>query len=269
MPELPEVETVRQGLHDVIVGQRIEAVYQYSPKLRYPIDLPKAQLKNQTITAIHRRSKYLLFQLSQDRFLCHLGMSGRISIIDHYQQPRTRHDHVDIQLQHCCLRYHDPRRFGALMLVDDFDHHRLLVDLGPEPLSRQFNSRYLQKRLCHRKIAIKQAIMNSHLVVGVGNIYASEALFHAGIHPETPSGQIAPEQVTALVAAIKKTLRAAIKAGGTTLKDFRDINAKPGYFQQKLFVYGRLDAPCWLCGQLIQALVQNNRRSYFCPDCQP
>ncbi len=269
MPELPEVETIKNGLCQHIQQQQIQRVTLYSNQLRYPIDLKPKKLVGQYVITIERRSKYLLFSLSQHQLLCHLGMSGRLWLIDNDQIPRQKHDHVDIQLDHHCLRYHDPRRFGALLMINDFKQHRLLKHLGPEPLSRAFNSSYLQKILVRRAVSIKQAIMNATIVVGVGNIYANEALFHARIHPQTPSNSLDPTSIKRLVSAIKKTLKAAIYAGGTTLKDFTDIQSKPGYFSQQLAVYGRENHTCLYCHNLIKSLQQQGRRSFYCPHCQP
>ena len=268
MPELPEVETIRRGLNKHIRQQRIQRVSIYSPTLRYPINLKPQQLKNQKIIAIHRRSKYLIFELSQHQLICHLGMSGRIWLVNNSSTKRNKHDHVDIQLGQHCLRYHDPRRFGSLLMVDDAKQHPLLKNLGPEPLSSAFNSRYLQHALVKRSISIKQAIMNNHIVVGVGNIYANEALFRASLHPAIPSNTLTPQQIASLVAAIKTTLKSAIKAGGTTLKDFTNIQARPGYFNQELMVYGRDKETCLRCNSLIVSFSQHGRRSFYCPSCQ-
>lgn len=269
MPELPEVETIRSGLSENILGQKIHRVSIYSPKLRYPIDLCPQQLQGQKIQSIDRRSKYLLFNLEQQQILCHLGMSGRLWLVDNDQVKRQKHDHVDIQLETHCLRYHDPRRFGLMLMINPNEEHVLLKNLGPEPLTKTFNAAYLYRTLSKRKTAIKQAIMNNHVVVGVGNIYANEALFHSGIHPMTPCHQLNENKIQTLTNEIKKTLRAAIKAGGTTLKDFTDIKSKPGYFSQKLFVYGRDGEPCLHCNNTIEFIQQGGRRSFYCPVCQP
>lgn len=268
MPELPEVETIRSGLSEHILGQTVQRVSIYSPKLRYPVDLNPEQLQGQKIQSVNRRGKYLLFTLERQQILCHLGMSGRLWLIKNDQAKRQKHDHVDIQLETHCLRYHDPRRFGLLLTINPGEQHVLLKNLGPEPLTHDFNTRYLQKILARRQTAIKQVIMNNHIVVGVGNIYANEALFRAGIHPMIACDTLSEKEIQSLVSEIKKTLKSAIKSGGTTLKDFTDIRSQPGYFSQKLLVYGRHGKPCLRCNHTLEFIQQQGRRSFYCGVCQ-
>ena len=271
MPELPEVETTRRGIRRHICGAMIEQVIVRQCNLRWPIPktLPK-HLKQQTLNQLSRRGKYLLFHLDQGVFMFHLGMSGSLRIVQ-ANEPIKKHDHVDICFENGnILRYHDPRRFGALLwLNSDPQQHPLLAKLGPEPLSKQFNPDYLLKQAAGRKTAIKAFIMNAAVVVGVGNIYATEALYHAGIHPQQPAGQIHPDAYTTLVATLKSILSAAIRQGGTTLKDFVGGDGKPGYFKQSLAVYGRQGATCRACTTPLASIKLAQRATVFCPNCQP
>ncbi|MEM9244079.1 MAG: bifunctional DNA-formamidopyrimidine glycosylase/DNA-(apurinic or apyrimidinic site) lyase [Pseudomonadota bacterium] len=268
MPELPEVETIRRSLVDKLAHQTIQSVNIYCHHFRYPIDPQLTHtLKHKTIQTIARRGKYLLIYLNQGGLICHLGMSGSLHLVT-ADTPRKKHDHVEIQFSDYYLRFNDPRRFGLLLASDDFSKHPLLSHLGPEPLSHAFSSAYLQQQLYGKKQSIKQAIMDNKVVVGVGNIYANEALFRAGIHPLTVAGTLNQQQCDALTKAIKVTLRRAIKAGGTTLKDFVDSAGKPGYFQQQLFVYGRDNQLCYWCDSPIKSLRIGGRNSFYCPVCQ-
>jgi formamidopyrimidine-DNA glycosylase len=270
MPELPEVETTRRGLLPHVVGHTIQQIIVRNPKLRWPVpeNLPQlAQL--QTIQALSRRGKYLLIQLDSGTILVHLGMSGSLRILDS-TTPAGVHDHIDIVLQNQqCIRLRDPRRFGAVLWAENNPlNHALLVNLGVEPLTDDFNGDYLYTKSRGRSSSIKSFIMDSHHVVGVGNIYANESLFHAGIHPELAAGKISRPRYARLVESIKNTLEKAITAGGSTLRDFVGSDGASGYFQQQYFVYGRTDLTCHQCGQLIRHLRQNQRSTFYCAYCQ-
>ena len=235
MPELPEVETTCQGISPHIVNQTIKHLVVRRANLRWPI--PKnlsAQLSHQQVTGVSRRAKYILIHTTNGILICHLGMSGCLKVT----QPDVRlekHDHFDLVLERCVLRYNDPRRFGCLLFTQDpLDQHPLFEHLGPEPLDPQFNAAYLQQKAQRSRSSIKTFIMNQKIVVGVGNIYASEALFLAKIHPKRSAHRISHTRLENLVDAIKSVLTKAITAGGTTLKDFYHSNGQPGYFKQKL-----------------------------------
>ncbi|MDH5357623.1 MAG: bifunctional DNA-formamidopyrimidine glycosylase/DNA-(apurinic or apyrimidinic site) lyase [Gammaproteobacteria bacterium] len=274
MPELPEVETTRLGvspyLKDAIVTQVI--IRQFS--LRWPIAAELADiLTGQTIFQIQRRAKYLLLHCNSGTLIIHLGMSGRLRIVDIEagDNDLQKHDHVDITLDNGhLLRYTDPRRFGAILWTSDpIEQHPLLVDLGPEPLTEEFTADYLWQRSQSRCCSIKTLIMNGKVVVGVGNIYANEALFLAELHPKSAAKNLTFKDHVALVAAIKNVLNKAISAGGTTLKDFRKSDGKPGYFAQELNVYGRAGSPCPRCESIIQHYKETQRATFYCPLCQP
>ena len=270
MPELPEVETTRSGIAPAILGRRIVAVVVREPRLRWRIaaDLPQA-VANQTVRNVRRRAKYLLIDLDRGSLILHLGMSGNLRVMDANTTPLT-HDHVDIVLETGqALRFNDPRRFGSLhFTAADPGDHPLLKRLAPEPLEDDFDSEYLTRTARGRKVTIKQFLMNSHVVVGVGNIYASESLFRAGIRPRRAAGRITKEEMARLATAIKAVLRDAIKAGGTTLRDYVNPEGASGYFRQKLFVYERAGEPCRRCKTPIRQLTQGGRSTYFCPTCQ-
>jgi formamidopyrimidine-DNA glycosylase len=269
MPELPEVETVRRGISPYIKERKIQSVILRRPNLRWPIPSAITELSpGQIITDVQRRSKYLRLLLENGEIIIHLGMSGKLTWVTH-DTPLKKHDHADWVFEHGRLRYNDPRRFGAILWQDASTPCPQLQQLGPEPLSRQFHHRYLHAALQRSQTAIKIRIMDAKVVVGVGNIYASEALFHAGIHPCTSSQHLSEPEAAALTTAIKKTLKRAIASGGTTLKDFANGDGKPGYFQQKLWVYGRDGQACRRCHSLIDKITQGGRASYFCPQCQP
>lgn len=270
MPELPEVETTRRGIAPHISEQRIRQVIVRDARLRWPVprNLNKL-LQGQPILAVERRAKYLLLKTPPGTLIIHLGMSGSLRILP-CDTPHDKHDHVDIVLDNeLCVRLRDPRRFGAVLFTKkDTTEHALLRSLGPEPLSDDFNADYLFAQSRKRKITIKPFIMDSHIVVGVGNIYASEALFEAGIHPRRAAGKVSKEKYILLVKAIKKVLTAAIKAGGTTLRDFTRSDGKPGYFRLSLKVYGHGGEPCPRCGKPITKAVIAQRMTYYCTQCQ-
>ena len=270
MPELPEVETTCRGIAPHVKGHQVAEVVLRRRKLRYPVPLTLAtDLPGQQILAVERRGKYLLLLTEIGTVMIHLGMSGSLRVVDADLKPE-KHDHIDIVFEHGrALRLHDPRRFGAMLwLKGDPAAHDLLAKLGPEPLSAGFDGDYLFQRSRKRKQAIKLLIMDSHVVVGVGNIYASEALFRAGIRPGIAAGKISRARYLALVDAIKAVLAEAIEQGGTTLRDFVNGEGKPGYFKQRLNVYGREGEPCGCCGSLIKQKRMGQRASYYCPTCQ-
>jgi formamidopyrimidine-DNA glycosylase len=270
MPELPEVETTRLGIYPFLVDKTIQTVIVRQPKLRVLVPNLNALCRGKKIVAVLRRGKYLLLQLSQDHILIHLGMSGHLRLVQS-NHSAGKHDHIDLLLNKgLVLRYNDPRRFGLwLYLIDDPYQHPLLRRLGPEPLSEAFNPQYLHKQAKKKQQNIKSFIMRNEIVVGVGNIYATESLFFAKIHPQMPAGCLNEEQCEQLVWQIKRVLSQAISAGGTTLRDFYAVDGKPGYFANSLQVYGRKNCPCFLCQQLIQTIIIAGRNSAFCPTCQP
>ncbi len=270
MPELPEVETTRRGVAPVLEGGRIAAVQVRERRLRWP--LPPgfaAELEGSRILTVGRRGKYLLIGTDAGTLLLHLGMSGSLRIVTAAAAPGP-HDHVDVLLRSGrCARFNDPRRFGSLHLVHgDPLAHPLLRALGPEPLTSAFDAAYLHARTRRRRVAVKQLLMNSAIVVGVGNIYASEALFHAGVAPGRAAGRLSHAATARIVAAVKRVLRAAIRSGGTTLRDYVNADGDPGYFRQKLYVYERAGEPCRRCGTPIRQRRQGQRSTYWCPTCQ-
>jgi formamidopyrimidine-DNA glycosylase len=270
MPELPEVETTRRGLRPLAVGRRVVATRIYDRRLRWPV--PRALEKNltgRTIDAIDRRSKYLLFRVGADTLLVHLGMTGSLRAFREVP-PRTSHDHFDIVLDSgVTLRYRDPRRFGALLwLRPPADAHPLLASLGPEPFDPACDARYLWGATRRRKAAIKLALMDNGLITGVGNIYANESLFRAGIRPTTAACRLSTPRLARLLDAVRETLDDAIAKGGSTLRDYVDSSGEPGYFQLDYFVYGREGQPCRVCGTAIKSVRQGGRATSFCPRCQ-
>lgn len=270
MPELPEVETTCRGIEPHLIEQTITGAVVRQTQLRWPVPRGLAKkITGQTIHAVERRGKYILIRLDAGTIMLHLGMSGSLRITD-TDTPPEKHDHIDLQLSSKqCLRLRDPRRFGSLhWITSDASQHKLLKDLGPEPLSDEFDSAYLFQRSRKRKLAIKLFIMDSKVVVGVGNIYASEALFRAGIRPSRPAGRVTRREYQNLVAAIKTVLQDAIRAGGTTLQDFTNSDGEPGYFKQELHVYGRAGEACHHCQQPIKHRVMGQRSTYYCPQCQ-
>ncbi|MCK5917389.1 MAG: bifunctional DNA-formamidopyrimidine glycosylase/DNA-(apurinic or apyrimidinic site) lyase [Cocleimonas sp.] len=269
MPELPEVETTRRGISPYVEGKVVKSIIIRQPKLRWPVPDSLYELEGQKINAVSRRAKYLLLQSAKGCAILHLGMSGSLRVID-ASLNAEKHDHVDIIfVTGKALRLHDPRRFGAVLWThDDPLQHKLLSKLGPEPLSDAFYAPLLYKISRKRKVSIKQFIMNAQIVVGVGNIYASESLFMAGISPNTAAGKMSLLRYEKLVEAIKIILVRAIKQGGTTLRDFVQAEGKPGYFQQQLQVYARSGEECNICHSLIKKITQGQRSSFYCPNCQ-
>lgn len=269
MPELPEVETTRRGLEPRLHGRRLARVTVRNPHLRWPVpaDLEQ-QLRGRALQALTRRGKYLLFDFGPITQLVHLGMSGslRFAATD---EPAALHDHVDWQFDDgTILRLRDPRRFGAVLWTADPATHPLLAHLGPEPLTDAFDGAYLHARCRQRDTAIKQLIMDARIVVGVGNIYASESLFHAGIRPTIAARRLTRPACERLAAAIKRVLAAAIAAGGSSLRDYVHSSGELGYFQLQTRVYDREHAPCKVCGTPIRRTVQGQRASFYCPSCQ-
>ena len=269
MPELPEVETTRRGIAPWLEGRQVQAVIVRDRRLRWPVpEGIEDKLSGQTLRVLRRRAKYLLFETDIGTAMLHLGMSGSVRIIDR-DEPATRHDHIDIQMETGkSMRFRDPRRFGSFLWSDNTDEHPLLRNLGPEPLGCAFDGDYLAMKARGRRVSIKQFIMNAAVVVGVGNIYASEALFAAGIHPRRRTDRIAKARLCLLADAIKDVLQRAITAGGTTLRDFHGSDGEPGYFQQKLDVYGRGDLPCNRCKAPLTVIVLGQRSTFYCKRCQ-
>ena len=270
MPELPEVETVVCGLKPHLEGAVIQDVVVRQPQLRWPIPPHlKDHLSLRRVTGLSRRGKYLLISLPNGTLIIHLGMSGSLQIVSN-TTPLKPHAHVDIIFSNQkILRYIDPRRFGAILWTsDDFSQHRLLSSLGVEPFDDHFTGAYLKQKAASRRIAIKSFIMDSHVVVGIGNIYAAEALFDARIHPATPAGLLTLPQYQRLVESIKCILQKAINQGGTTVKDFINSEGKPGYFVQQLAVYGRAGLPCVACQTTLQSFKLSQRSTVFCKQCQ-
>ncbi len=270
MPELPEVETTLRGIQPHITGQQVLAIIVRNANLRWPVTRGiKTTLQGETLQAIKRRGKYLLFEFVCGTLILHLGMSGSVRILSSSVKPK-KHDHIDICFaNNKCLRLTDPRRFGALLFTQDAKNHPLLAGIGPEPLTADFNASYLLARSRTRKIPIKAFIMDSKIVAGVGNIYAAEALFMAGIHPLQPAGKLDLSQARRLVKAIKQVLQQAIKQGGTTLRDFTTPEGSRGYFQIELQVYGRDGQPCVKCGTPLEHIRLTQRSTVFCKKCQP
>lgn len=269
MPELPEVETTRRGIEPWLQGHTVENVIIRQPKLRWPVSAEVGLLAGQVVRKLTRRGKYILLHTDVGVALIHLGMSGSLRIVEAGLEPR-KHDHFDLLLDSGkAVRYHDPRRFGALLWVqDDPLQHALLRDLGPEPLGDGFDADYLFRQSRSRKVSVKEFIMNAHVVVGVGNIYANEALFIAGIDPRRAAGSVTHESYLALAQAIRQILAYAIECGGTTLRDFVREDGSPGYFQLELMVYDRVNQPCTRCLAPIQRITQGQRSTWFCPVCQ-
>ena len=270
MPELPEVETTRRGIEPHVSGMRIREVIVRRRDLRQPVSADLTEIEGRRFLRVGRRSKYLLLDIDDGTtLLLHLGMSGCLRVIAP-GDPWKTHDHLGITLSNGKqLRFHDPRRFGlALRIHGDPHRHPLLASLGPEPLDDAFTAEHLAAACAKRSAAIKRVIMDAKVVVGVGNIYASEALFRAGILPRTPAQRFSKARLAKLVAAIRAVLADAIAEGGTTLRDFLNSDGEPGYFRQKLFVYERKGEPCRVCGTPIRHAVLGQRSTYWCPKCQ-
>ncbi|MFT0212234.1 bifunctional DNA-formamidopyrimidine glycosylase/DNA-(apurinic or apyrimidinic site) lyase [Pseudomonas sp. F1_0610] len=269
MPELPEVETTRRGIAPHLIGQRVQQVIVRNSRLRWPIpeDLD-IRLSGQSITEVERRAKYLLIHAQVGTLICHLGMSGSLRMVS-ADTPAAKHEHVDIVLNNgMALRYTDPRRFGAMLWDHEPLKHSLLANLGPEPLSEEFTGLRLYQLSRKRTMSVKPFIMDNAIVVGVGNIYASEALFAAGIDPRREAKSISKARYVRLAEEIKRILAIAIERGGTTLRDFVGGDGKPGYFQQELNVYGRTNQPCLVCARSLREVKLGQRSSVFCPNCQ-
>jgi len=270
MPELPEVEITRRGLVPWLEGRQLARIRVRTPKLRWPIPVEFAQrLTGSRVAALDRRAKWLLLRTDRGTGLLHLGMTGSFRVLRE-ERPPGIHDHLDFVTDAgVTIRFNDPRRFGAMLWTEeDPALHPLIAPLGPEPLSDSFTGEYLYGRSRKRGIAIKPHLMNGSIVVGVGNIYASEALFRAGVHPARSAGRVALPRIEALVAAIKEVLLESIRVGGTTLRDFHDGDGQPGYFGQHLRVYDRAGLPCRSCGAPVKQVVLGQRSSYYCPRCQ-
>jgi formamidopyrimidine-DNA glycosylase len=271
VPELPEVETVRRGIDPHVVGRTIARVVVREPRLRWPVptSLPK-RLRGRRILGTDRRGKYLLLLLDNgDRVLVHLGMSGSLSL-QAPGRPLRKHDHLDIELDgERLLRFHDPRRFGAVLVWPRSEpEHVLLKDLGPEPFSAAFDGDYLFRESRGRAAAVKSFVMDGRIVVGAGNIYATEALFRAGVRPTRAAGRLTRGECTRLAEQIRAVLAEAVRRGGTTLRDFSGADGEPGYFVQDLRVYDRAGQACRSCGATIRRVVVGQRSSYYCPKCQ-
>ncbi|QSX30206.1 bifunctional DNA-formamidopyrimidine glycosylase/DNA-(apurinic or apyrimidinic site) lyase [Shewanella cyperi] len=270
MPELPEVEVTRQGIAPHLLDQKVRALIVRNDSLRWPVPAQAQNIVGQIIQGVRRRAKYLLIDTDAGTTIVHLGMSGSLRILPR-NTPVEKHDHIDLELENGrILRFNDPRRFGAWLWCELPEQaHPLLSKLGPEPLTEAFNVPQLAAALKGKKKAIKLCLMDNAIVVGVGNIYANEALFAAGIHPEAEAGKVDLERLTLLVAEVKQILAQAIKQGGTTLKDFTNADGKPGYFAQKLHVYGRGGETCTACGNLLSEIRLGQRTTVFCGICQP
>ncbi|PMS36416.1 DNA-(apurinic or apyrimidinic site) lyase [Trinickia symbiotica] len=274
MPELPEVEVTRRGIEPYVRGRLVERVDVRSGALRWPVP-PElgATLSRRKIIGVGRRGKYLLFEVDEGWFIVHLGMTGTLRVLPHAGLPApAKHDHIDWIFDEFVLRYRDPRRFGAVLwhprAAGDVNTHPLLAGLGVEPFGTEFSGRLIHERTRGRTMSIKQALLGGEIVVGVGNIYASESLFRAGVRPTTAAGRLSAARCDRLADAIRATLADAIARGGSTLKDFVGSDGESGYFQLDCFVYDRAGQPCRVCGTPIRHLVQGQRSTYHCPRCQ-
>ena len=270
MPELPEVETTLRGIEPHILNLPISNILIRTPKLRW--EIPEKDLKEnligKTFSSIKRRAKYLILKSDTGSLIIHLGMSGSLRIIDTYVKPE-KHDHIDIIFnEKILLRYRDPRRFGSFLWSKDIESHSLLKDLGPEPLGNYFSGEYLFQISRKRRSPVKNFIMNSKIVTGVGNIYASEALFLSGIRPKKRAGAVSKKQYELLASSIREILQKSIDQGGTTLRDFLGTNSQPGYFKNELLVYGRPGLSCKICSSKLKEIRLSNRSSVYCPKCQ-
>ncbi len=268
MPELPEVETTRRGIEPWVVGQILTDFKVHNKSLRWPVQLP-AQLRGASVESLWRRGKYLIFVTARGSFLVHLGMSGSLRWCDR-DEPRLTHDHVELLFGDQVLRLNDPRRFGCVLYHDgdNIEEHALLKNLGVEPLENEFSGSYLFAASRKRKVAVKNFIMDGKVVVGVGNIYAQESLFLAGIRPGIAAGRVSATGYDGLAQSIRAVLSEAVRQGGTTLRDFVGSDGKPGYFKQQLYVYGRQNEACLVCKHPLKHLVQGQRSTVYCPSCQ-
>jgi formamidopyrimidine-DNA glycosylase len=269
MPELPEVETTLRGVSPHLLGHTVRELIVQERRLRWPVPDDLIEIEGTPILSGSRRGKYLLFATARGTLLIHLGMSGSLRVLAP-SIPWRKHDHLAFSLDSGMeLRFHDPRRFGTVQWIHgDPCAHPLLKDLGPEPLSTDFTARHLFDLSRDRSASIKSFIMDSHIVVGVGNIYACEALFMAGIRPTLAAGKVSLPRFVKLVKTIQEVLAASIEMGGTTLRDFLNESGEPGYFKQTLHVYDREDQPCRICGTPVKRIVQTNRSTFLCPKCQ-
>lgn len=269
MPELPEVEVSRLGISPHLIGHKISSIVVRQPKLRWPVPQDIQQATGLVINNIRRRAKYLLIDTDNGSIILHLGMSGKLRVID-TNTPLHKHDHIDIVLDTgACLRFNDPRRFGACLWQPAGQlENTLLNHLGPEPLSDDFDQQRLFQLSRGKSVAVKNFIMDNKVVVGVGNIYANEALFFTGIDPRKAAGKVSKKKYQQLTEQIKIVLAKAIQQGGTTLKDFAQADGKPGYFAQELQVYGRKGNKCNQCSTLIESVTIGQRNSFYCPTCQ-
>jgi formamidopyrimidine-DNA glycosylase len=270
MPELPEVETTVNGIKPWLENKLIAKIAIHNPSLRWQIPANLAQkYLSQKIVRISRRAKYILLHLqSGATIIIHLGMSGSLTVLQG-NEPLKKHDHFEMIMDDgTVLRFNDPRRFGCVLDAQDYSQHKLIISLGPEPLHGIFDGKYLKNKAKNKTQAVKNFIMDGKIVVGVGNIYASEALFMAKIHPNKAAGKVSLAQYKILATAIKEVLSKAIKAGGTTLKDFTNANGKPGYFAQELKVYGRKDQACYNCANPIKQMTIGQRSTFYCSNCQ-
>ena len=267
MPELPEVETTKTSLLPLI-DQKVISVQVRESRLRWPIPEDIEKLKGQKLLNLTRRSKYILAEFEHDTMLWHLGMSGSFRLCDANTELR-KHDHLIIQFEDVELRYHDPRRFGCILWLDPNSQSKLIDTLGPEPLSDAFNAEYLAEKFQKKNVGAKVAIMDNHIVVGVGNIYATESLFNLGIHPAQPASSLTRLQIEKLVIEVKRILKQAIDLGGSTLRDYTNAMGENGYFQQTLLAYGRAGEMCINCETTLENLKLGQRASVFCPQCQP
>jgi len=267
MPELPEVETTKVSLLPLL-DQKVLSVQVRESRLRWPIPEDIQQLQGQKLLGLSRRSKYILAEFETHSMLWHLGMSGSFRMCDTHEELR-KHDHLIIQFEAVQLRYHDPRRFGCILWLNDASQKKLIDPLGPEPLSDTFNAEYLAEKFKNKNVGIKVAIMDNHVVVGVGNIYATESLFNLGIHPAQPASSLTVDQIERLVIEVKRILKQAIDLGGSTLRDYSNAMGENGYFQQTLLAYGRAGEMCINCETMLENLKLGQRASVFCPECQP
>ena len=270
MPELPEVETTRRGIAPALLNFRVLNAVVRERRLRWPIPAEfERSVRGQVVRAVERRAKYILLRFDSGSLILHLGMSGSLRLVKP-DTPARKHDHWDLALASgWLLRFHDPRRFGSLLwTAENPELHPLLAKLAPEPLSESFDGEYLFKRTRKRSVAIKQLLMNSQIVVGVGNIYASEALFRARVSPRRAAGRISRAEAMKLARAVKTVLAAAVKTGGTTLRDYVNADGDPGYFKQKLYVYERAGDACRICKSPVRHFTQGQRSTYWCATCQ-